>query len=207
MEFLLNVLLSIPAILIAFSVKEYTRAKMADKLGDKAPRFRGELTLDPLKHVDIMGTVMMALVGFGWTKSVDINKYAFKNPKKDAIKVNVVAWLSNLVVAVIGAVIFALFIKFFGVRGNISTIIVSIIRYVIILNVNLFVFNILPLPGLDCFKILEDANPKLFYKFSAKIYEYYSIILIIIIFLGRSILSIPSEFIMNILNILVNIIL
>ena len=95
MQFLLDAFLSIPAILIAFSVKEYTRAKMADKLGDKSPRFKGELTLDPLKHVDIAGALMMAFFGFGWSKSVEINKYAFKNPKKDALKVNIAAWLSN----------------------------------------------------------------------------------------------------------------
>ncbi|WP_300350225.1 site-2 protease family protein [Clostridium sp.] len=204
MRFLLNVLLSIPAILIAFSVKEYTRAKMADKLGDKAPRFRGELTLDPLKHIDIMGALMMALIGFGWTKSVNINKYAFKNPKKDAIRVNAMAWFSNLGVAVLGAILFALWIKFFGIMGTTSEILVSILRYIIILNVNLFVFNILPLPGLDCFRILEDANPKAFYKFSETIYKYYTVILIAIIFLGSSILSIPSNFIMGILQSLIN---
>lgn len=207
MSFLLNVFLKIPAILVAFSVKEYTRAKMADKLGDKTPRFRGQLTLDPLKHVDIMGALMMAFVNFGWTKSVEINKYAFKNPKKDAIRVNVAAWLSNLVVAVIGAVIWALYIKIFGLGSNISQIISLVLQYIIVLNVNLFVFNILPLPGLDCFRILEDAKPKLFYKMANTIYEYYWVILIAIIFLGRGILAIPSNIIMGFISSIVGIIL
>ena len=120
MQFLLDAFLSIPAILIAFSVKEYTRAKMADKLGDKSPRFKGELTLDPLKHVDIVGALMMAFFGFGWSKSVEINKYAFKNPKKDALKVNIAAWLSNLVVAIIGVILTGLYLRFFGLRGDLS---------------------------------------------------------------------------------------
>lgn len=197
MQFLLNAFLSIPAILIAFSVKEYTRAKMADRLGDKSPRFKGELTLDPLKHVDIFGALMMAFFGFGWSKSVEINKYAFKNPKKDALKVNITAWLSNLIVAIIGAIIMVLYLKFFGLGGNISQIIFLMIQYIVILNINFFVFNILPLPGLDCFRILEDLKPKLFYKLSGVIYEYYNIILIVIILIGRYILVFPSQIVIN----------
>ncbi|EGT3616565.1 site-2 protease family protein [Clostridium perfringens] len=207
MQFLLNALLSIPAILIAFSVKEYTRAKMADKLGDKTPRFKGELTLDPLKHVDIIGALMMAFVGFGWSKSVEINKYAFKNPKKDAIKVNVAAWLSNLVVAIVGVILTVLYLKIFGIGGDLSQIIFLILQYIVILNVNFFVFNLLPLPGLDCFRILEDLKPRLFYKLSGVVYEYYSIILIVIILLGRYILAIPSQLVMTLVYSLVGILM
>lgn len=207
MQFLLNALLSIPAILVAFSVKEYTRAKMADKLGDKTPRFKGELTLDPLKHVDIIGALMMAFVGFGWSKSVEINKYAFKNPKKDAIKVNVAAWLSNLVVAIVGVILTVLYLKIFGIGGDLSQIIFLILQYIVILNVNFFVFNLLPLPGLDCFKILEDLKPRLFYKLSGVVYEYYSIILIVIILLGRYILAIPSQLVMTFVYSLVGILM
>ncbi|HHQ4329149.1 site-2 protease family protein [Clostridium perfringens] len=196
MQFLLDAFLSIPAILIAFSVKEYTRAKMADKLGDKSPRFKGELTLDPLKHVDIAGALMMAFFGFGWSKSVEINKYAFKNPKKDALKVNIAAWLSNLVVAIIGVILTSLYLRFFGLRGDLSQIIFLILQYIIILNVNFFVFNILPLPGLDCFRILEDLKPQLFYKLSEIVYQYYYPILIVIILLGRYVLAIPSQLVM-----------
>ena len=169
---------------------------MADKLGDKSPRFKGELTLDPLKHVDIAGAIMMALFGFGWSKSVEINKYAFKNPKKDALKVNIAAWLSNLVVAIIGVMLTGLYLRFFGLRGDFSKIIFLILQYIIILNVNFFVFNILPLPGLDCFRILEDLKPQLFYKLSGIVYQYYYPILIVIILLGRYVLAIPSQLVM-----------
>lgn len=197
MQFLLDVFLSIPAILIAFSVKEYTRAKMADKLGDKSPRFRGELTLDPLKHVDIMGALMMAFFGFGWSKSVDINKYAFKNPKKDALKVNILAWLSNLFVAIIAVILTALYLRFIGIRGDLSQIIFLILQYIIILNVNFFVFNMLPLPGLDCFRILEDLKPKLFMKIATFVSQYYYPILIVIILVGRYVMVIPANLVMS----------
>ena len=138
----------------------------------------------------------MAFFGFGWSKSVEINKYAFKNPKKDALKVNIAAWLSNLVVAIIGVILTSLYLRFFGLRGDLSQIIFLMLQYIIILNVNFFVFNILPLPGLDCFRILEDLKPQLFYKLSGIVYQYYYPILIVIILLGRYVLAIPSQLVM-----------
>ncbi|HJF35119.1 MAG TPA: hypothetical protein K8U79_03730 [Clostridium perfringens] len=89
-----------------------------------------------------------------------------------------------------------LYLRFFGLRGDFSQIIFLILQYIIILNVNFFVFNILPLPGLDCFRILEDLKPQLFYKLSGIVYQYYYPILIVIILLGRYVLAIPSQLVM-----------
>lgn len=205
---ILNLFLSIPALLIAFTVREYTRARVADSLGDKTPRFQKRLTLDPLAHIDPVGFIAMLLFNFGWSKPVQINKSAFKRYRKDSLKVNISAWLSNLIVAVVVAIIYALFIKLFGrVNSDIISIITIILRYIIIFNVNLFVFNILPLPGLDGFRILEDYSPKTFYKISETIYQYYTIILILVIVAGGRILYIPTNFIMNILETLIKIII
>lgn len=206
-SYILNLFLSIPALLIAFTVREYTRAKVADKLGDKTPRFQKRLTLDPFAHIDPVGFIAMLLFKFGWSKPVQINKSAFKKYRKDSLKVNISAWLSNLVAAALFAVIYALFVKVFGgINSDIIGIIAIILRYVIVFNVNLFVFNILPLPGLDGFRILEDYSPKTFYKIADTVYQYYTIILILVIAFGGSLLSIPSNFIMNMLNTLIRII-
>ena len=78
---LLEIFLTIPALLIAFSVKEYARARVADMLGDKTPRLQGRLTLDPFAHIDIMGLIFMLFLSFGWSKAVQINRNAFKNPR------------------------------------------------------------------------------------------------------------------------------
>ncbi|MDJ0284989.1 hypothetical protein QLH49_31290, partial [Bacillus bombysepticus] len=112
------------------------------------------------------------------------------------LKVNIAAWLSNLVVAIIGVILTSLYLRFFGLRGDLSQIIFLMLQYIIILNVNFFVFNILPLPGLDCFRILEDLKPQLFYKLSGIVYQYYYPILIVIILLGRYVLAIPSQLVM-----------
>lgn len=197
---ILNKLLSIPAILIAFSFREYARAKVADKLGDKSPRFQGRLTLDPFAHIDPIGFIVIVLCGFGWSKPVEVNRNAFKTPKKDSLKVNLAAWLSNLIVAIIGAIVWALFSKFAGNFGSISVIIGLILQYIVAINVNLFVFNILPLPGLDGFRILEDFSPKHFYKIADAVYQHYMLILLLVVLAGGRIIQLPSEFIIKLIS-------
>ncbi|MPQ44332.1 site-2 protease family protein [Clostridium tarantellae] len=198
---LLGMILSIPGILIAFSFREYSRAWMADKLGDKTPRFQGQLTLNPLAHINIVGLVLMLFTGFGWSKPVTINRYAFKNPKKDALKVNITAWISNIIVALIASIIYIILLKFIRINNNeFLFIILVIFRNIVVINVNLFVFNTLPLPGLDGFRILEDLSPKIFYKVASVMQEYYSLILVVIIMLGKPVLAIPSSAILNLIS-------
>ena len=171
---LLEIFLTIPALLIAFSVKEYARARVADMLGDKTPRLQGRLTLDPFAHIDIMGLIFMLFLSFGWSKAVQINRNAFKNPRRDALKVNFAALFSNLFVAFIASLFYVLLIVLFGERSDTMQIISLILYYIIMINVNLFVFNILPLPGLDGFRILSDLFPSLFHKIAGTIYRYYN---------------------------------
>mgnify|MGYP000180570928 CR=1 FL=1 len=85
---LLYIILKIPAILIAFTVQGYAKALVADKLGDKTPRFQGRLTLNPAAHIDLIGFIMILLAGFGWTKPLNTNPSAYKRRYKDAISFN-----------------------------------------------------------------------------------------------------------------------
>lgn len=194
---LLEIFLTIPALLIAFSVKEYARARVADMLGDKTPRLQGHLTLDPFAHIDIMGLIFMLFLSFGWSKAVQINRNAFKNPRRDALKVNFAALFSNLFVAFIASLFYVLLIVLFGERSDTMQIISLILYYIIMINVNLFVFNILPLPGLDGFRILEDLFPSLFHKIAGTIYRYYVIILIAVLLIGSNLLIYPCSYIIN----------
>lgn len=194
---LLEIFLTIPALLIAFSVKEYARAKTADMLGDKTPRLQGRLTLDPFAHIDIMGLIFMLLLSFGWSKAVQINRNAFKNPRRDALKVNFAALFSNLVVAFIASLFYVLLILLFGESSDTMQIISLVLYYIIMININLFVFNILPLPGLDGFRILADLFPELFRKIARTIYRYYVIILIAVLLIGSNLLIYPCSFIIN----------
>ena len=80
---LLGVILKIPAILIAFTAQGYAKALVADKLGDKTPRFQGRLTLNPAAHIDLIGFIMILIAGFGWTKPLNTNPSAYKRGYKD----------------------------------------------------------------------------------------------------------------------------
>ena len=103
---LLNIILTIPAILIAFTAQGYAKALVADRLGDKTPRFQGRLTLNPAAHIDFIGLLMILIAGFGWTKPLNTNPSAYKRGYKDAIKVSIAAPLANLIVGFLGVILY-----------------------------------------------------------------------------------------------------
>lgn len=196
---LLVIILKIPAILIAFTAQGYAKALVADKLGDKTPRFQGRLTLNPAAHIDLIGFLMILIAGFGWTKPLNTNPSAYKRGYKDAIKVSIAAPLANLLVGFLGTILYVATYKFLSniLPDTIYFILINMIRLIATVNVSLFVFNLLPIPGLAGFEIFRDLWPKTFYKVSDKIYQYQFLILIAIIFIGGTILSIPVNLILN----------
>ena len=196
---LLVIILKIPAILIAFTAQGYAKALVADKLGDKTPRFHGRLTLNPSAHIDLIGFLMILIAGFGWTKPLNTNPSAYKRGYKDAIKVSVAAPLANLLVGFLGTILYVFTYKFLSniLSDTIYFILINMIWLIATINISLFVFNLLPIPGLAGFEIFRDLWPKTFYKVSDKIYQYQFLILIAIIFIGGTILSIPVNFILN----------
>lgn len=206
---LFSLIISVPAVLIAFTVQGYAKAFVADKLGDKTPRFQGRLTLNPAAHIDLMGFVMILLFHFGWTKPLETNPRAYKNGYKDAIKVSIAAPIGNLIAAFIAMFIYVFLIRFMGtvLSGATGTVILSMVYAVVSVNISLFVFNLLPLPGLAGFEIFRDLAPKHFYRVADKIYQYQMIILMLVIFVGSSFLSYPVMWIMNLFYRIVRIIL
>lgn len=196
---LLTIILTIPGALIAFTAQGYARALVADKLGDKTPRFQGRLTLNPAAHIDPIGFLMILLVGFGWTKPINTNPSAYKRGYKDAIKVSIAAPIANLLVGFIAMILYVFCYKFLlNILPDTAFYILSrMIGYTASINISLFVFTLLPLPGLAGFDIFRDLWPKTFYKVSDKIYQYQFLILIAIILVGGRILSIPVSFIYN----------
>lgn len=196
---LLVIILKIPAILIAFTAQGYAKALVADKLGDKTPRFQGRLTLNPAAHIDLIGFIMILIAGFGWTKPLNTNPNAYKRGYKDAIKVSIAAPLANLLVGLLGTILYVGTYKFLSniLPDTIYFILINMVLLIATVNVSLFVFNLLPIPGLAGFEIFRDLWPKTFYKVSDKIYQYQFLILIAIIFIGGTILSIPVNLILN----------
>ncbi|MBU5485635.1 site-2 protease family protein [Clostridium sp. MSJ-11] len=188
MILLVNILtykiLMIPAILIAFTFHEYAHAFVADRLGDKTPKFQGRLTLNPLAHIDPLGFIMIILAGFGWAKPVQVNPRVFKNYYKDDLKVSIAGPLANVLVAVVVAAILSVVNKFlphYLYFNPVIDLLIGILYITIQLNCTLAFFNMMPLPGLDGFHVLRDLFPAKTYKIYEKIYPYQTVILILFI--------------------------
>ncbi|WP_027633839.1 site-2 protease family protein [Clostridium hydrogeniformans] len=178
-----DMIMMIPAILIGFTFHEYAHAKMADRLGDKTARFQGRLTLNPFHHIDIMGFIFILIAGFGWAKPVETNPRAYKNYYKDDLKVSLAGPLANLTVAVVGALILGVYFRFIIPLTNSGVLVVVIFKMlhqIVNINVMLFIFNLLPLPGFDGYHVLRDLYPKFFYKYEGDFYKYRIVILVIL---------------------------
>ena len=190
-SFLFQTLCSFPAVIIAITVQGYAKAKMADKLGDKLPRFQGRVTLNPSAHIDVIGLVMLVLFKFGWTKPVETNPSSYKRGKKDSLKVSVAPLIGNLVTALIFAFIYVA-VYYFALPylpDSAATVLSLMLVLIVQVNLSIMVFNILPIPGLCGWSILKDINPKLFFKISGKIYQYQLPILLALVLLGGYIIS------------------
>ncbi|MBU3143531.1 site-2 protease family protein [Clostridium sp. CF012] len=170
----------IPAILIAFTFHEYAHAITADRLGDKTPRFQGRLTLNPIAHIDLMGFILILVVGFGWAKPVETNPSAYKNYYKDDLKVSIAGPLANLALGFIFAILYVLLEKFLPL-GDVYGIILAIIGSIGSLNCLLFFLNLVPIPGFDGFHIVRDLYPKFFYNLSDSILRYQFLIFMLLI--------------------------
>lgn len=202
-QILIQKLYMMPAILIAFTFHEYAHAVVADKLGDKTPKFQGRITLNPLAHIDLIGFIMIVLVGFGWAKPVETNPNAYKNYYKDDLKVSIAGPLANLLVAFVFSFIAVIIWKFVPFN-EIVIIIFAMVKYIVSINCMFFLFNLIPIPGLDGFHILRDLSPKTFYNIGESLYRYQMLILIAIIIpifgnksLAYFIIQVPADAIAN----------
>lgn len=150
------------ALLIAFTVHEYSHAYMAYKFGDPTAKNQGRLTLNPAAHLDIVGTIMIFLAGFGWAKPVPVNYFLLKNKRYAGVLISIAGPLSNLLVATVFMGIQYALIKIgiFNYLGeNILLPLFNAFFMIISLNIILFIFNLLPIPPLDGYRIIEDLAP------------------------------------------------
>ena len=148
-----QVLAIIFVILCILPLHEFAHGWVASKLGDPTARLDGRLTLNPLASVDPVGTVWLFLFGFGWAKPVPVDARYFKKPKRDMAIVALAGPVSNLLAALVGALITYAMIVFLPYNGVLSFIL-SVLSYYITVNVTLAAFNLLPIPPLDGSRIL-----------------------------------------------------
>jgi Zn-dependent protease len=141
---LAQILIFLPGIILGLTVHEYCHALVALMCGDSTAKDQGRITLNPLKHIDPLGFIMLIFAGFGWAKPVQFNEQNLRNPRYDVIKIALAGPLSNAVIAMILSVIFVLFSS--ALSGKIVS---ELFLSAIFINWALFVFNLIPLPPLD----------------------------------------------------------
>lgn len=161
----IEILAYIPALLIALVMHEFAHGIVAYWNGDNTAKFSGRLTLNPVKHFDPIGFLMLAVIGFGWAKPVPINPNNFKNYKKGMLTVSLAGVVCNFIIAFLATGLFALYLV--AVRGAYATMVVGsaayyayaygsyLLQYIVIINLTLMAFNLIPIYPLDGFRVVE----------------------------------------------------
>lgn len=178
-------LFTLPALLLSLSIHEFAHAYTAYKLGDMSQKYRGRLTLDPFKHIDIVGFLCIMLCGFGWGKPVQIVDTNFKNRAKGNAIVAFAGPLSNILLAIFFAIVIKI-LSMTGVLGlmatnNIGIILIQMLSVTIYFNIVFAVFNMLPIPPFDGSKVLFYFLPRKYKNIMYTLEKYSLIILLVLI--------------------------
>jgi Zn-dependent protease len=176
-------------LLIPLPIHELAHAVTATYFGDDTPRLTGRLTLNPLAHLDVIGSLLILWQGFGWAKPVQVNPYALQRRSSSALMlVSLAGPMSNLVMAILGAIPFRMGITSvnagFQTGTNIIPTLDQFLVQFVLINLILFLFNLIPLAPLDGEKILDFFLPPSFARAFQAIRPYGPMILIALVFVG-----------------------
>jgi len=175
-----SLILSAPAILFGLTIHEFSHGYVAWRLGDPTAKMMGRLTLNPLKHLDPVGTIALFLFHFGWAKPVPIDPRNFRNPTRDMAVSSLAGPAANLLTAGIAGIVLRLF-DLLQIGGFAS----ALISYFVLFNLILCFFNLIPIPPLDGSRLVYHLLPPDLAAGYARLERYGFLILIGIIFLGR----------------------
>ena len=193
---LIQFLFVVPCVLIALTFHEFAHGYMAYKLGDPTAKNFGRLTLNPLKHLDPIGTICMIFFHFGWAKPVPINSRYFKKPRRDMALTAAAGPIMNFILALFGMLVCRILTKIFVAFPAQSDFVyyiqyaaLTLFSYFHMLNLSLGVFNLIPIPPLDGSRIFYIFLPQKWY-FGVMRYEKY-IQLALLVLLWTGLLSRP----------------
>lgn len=210
--FFQELIYTIPALLIALVFHEWAHGYISYKLGDPLPKQEGRLSLNPLKHLDPMGSLCLLLFHFGWAKPVMVNPRAYKDKKMGMSLVALAGPCMNFICAFIALFILVLIIKInpYFMQNSILVYIFNVLRYTAILCIGLGVFNLIPIPPLDGSKIMFSfLREDLYFKYMQ--YENYGMILLVVLLalgvLGSILTPLTSALFNGMLNIITMILL
>jgi len=176
-------LMMLPGIVIGLSFHEFAHGLVSYKLGDPTPKNQGRLTINPVKHMDLIGFLCLLFAGFGWGIPVEIDPRYYKHRRFDEMLVSFAGVAMNLLVAIAFSFILRIIVHsnsafFVSTAGS---VLIQMLQYVVMINVVLMVFNLLPVPPLDGFGIITQIFNLEKYSWYWKIYDKGFIILLILI--------------------------
>jgi len=174
--------------LMAITCHEVSHGFIANRLGDGTARQMGRLTLNPLKHLDIIGTLMVIVIGIGWAKPVPVNFANLHNPKRDMIWVAAAGPITNMLLATVSAGLLRLLVSFSEPFADSSWLqlffepVVLMLAFSVYINLLLAIFNLIPLPPLDGGRVMVGLLPYRQAESLARIEPYGMIIIIVLVF-------------------------
>ena len=154
---LLNTLYYLVAVIIALSCHEWAHAYAAHKMGDDTAMYAGRMTVNPLAHLDILGFLCMMFVGFGWAKPVPVNPNNVKKGKAGQVLVSAAGVITNFILALM-SVFVVVYSFFLAPQGWFWDFMYNFFYYFMIINISLMVFNLIPLPPLDGYRVVKELT-------------------------------------------------
>ncbi len=175
----MEIIFLIPILLMSLSLHEFSHGYASYKLGDPTPKNRGRLTLNPLAHLDLMGSLVLIITRrFGWAKPVPINPRYYKNPRRGMMIVGFAGPGANIGLAILFSLSMRFIVSFTNIRpemiglnskGNIAYLLLQFLMLAVLINLSLAIFNLLPVPPLDGSKILRGVLPAKFDRYFNKL--------------------------------------
>lgn len=188
-ERLLQIIPLLPAVLLALTVHEYAHGLVADRLGDPTPRNAGRLTLNPLRHLDPVGTLMLLVAHVGWARPVPVDPRNFDHPRAGMIGVSLAGPVANMAAALgLGLALRIVLTDPAAASSSIGSALLPFLLWGMSINLVLAAFNLLPLPPLDGSKVLQGLLPPRAARLYASIGRAGPLILLLAVVMGRSLL-------------------
>ena len=200
-NYLMGLLISIPGLILALSLHEFAHGYAAYLMGDNTAKYSGRLSLNPLDHLDPMGTLCLFLFKFGWANPVHINPYNFRNRRLGIVTVSLAGPFMNFLTALVLSLVLSVFVRY-APYSNVNEFIYLVLLSAIQLNVGLMCFNLIPIPPLDGSKVLLEFLPYSLRETFYRLEQYSSFILMALLFTNvlNPVLQAMRTFVINIIN-------